>query len=125
MKEILFGFISGIITAIGLGGGTILILLLNIFSNFDEHIIQGTNLLFFLPTAIISVIINRKLILKEGKSISFYGIIGAIFGSICSFKFDNTYLKKIFGIFLLLIAFFEIFTLIKQYRNRKNVKNKK
>ena len=51
-----------------------------------------------------------------------FGIIGAIFGSILSFKFENKILKKIFGVFLIFIAIFEIYTFFKQYK--KNNKRK-
>ena len=45
--EILFGIISGIISSLGMGGGTILIMLFNIFKNIDQHLVQGTNMVFF------------------------------------------------------------------------------
>ena len=60
MEDILFGFISGIIAALGMGGGTILILLLNLFKNLDQHLIQGTNLIFFIPTSIVAIFMNVK-----------------------------------------------------------------
>lgn len=40
MKEILFGLASGIVAALGMGGGTILILLLSIFTQLKQHLIQ-------------------------------------------------------------------------------------
>ena len=60
MKEILFGLISGIVAALGMGGGTILILLLGIFTNLKQHLIQGTNLIFFIPTSIVAIYMNIK-----------------------------------------------------------------
>ena len=47
MLEILIGTISGIISGIGMGGGTILILLLSVIWNYEQHIAQATNLIFF------------------------------------------------------------------------------
>ena len=41
MKEIFFGAISGIVAALGMGGGTIFILLLGLFTNLEQHLIQG------------------------------------------------------------------------------------
>ena len=38
MKEIMFGLISGIVAATGMGGGTILILLLNLFGDLEQQI---------------------------------------------------------------------------------------
>ena len=60
MKEIIFGVLSGIISALGMGGGTILILLLGIFTEIEQHFIQGTNLIVFIPTSIVAIIMNIK-----------------------------------------------------------------
>lgn len=123
--EILYGICSGIITALGMGGGTILILFLNLCTDLNEHVIQGINLITFIPTAIVACFINnkRKLIdFKISKTIIFYGIIGAIFGSIVSFKFESYKLKKFFGVFLILIGIYEIYKLSLKYK-RKNKKN--
>ena len=60
MKEILIGTISGIFSGIGMGGGTILIFLLNIFAGLEQHIAQATNFIYFVPTAISAIIINYK-----------------------------------------------------------------
>lgn len=126
LKEILFGLISGIVAALGMGGGTILILLLGLFTDLKQHLIQGTNLIFFIPTSIIAIYINiknniidYKQVLKIGSS----GIIGAIFGSIISFKINNEHLRKYFGIFLLCIAIFEIYSFFRQYILKKKENN--
>ena len=120
MKELVFGMISGIVAALGMGGGTILILLLSMFSAFQQHLIQGTNLVVFIPTSITAIYVNVKNKTIDYKiSIIFvvFGIIGAIVGSVLSFKFDSHTLKKIFGIFLLFIAIFESYTFFRQYKN--------
>ena len=53
MKEIVIGLIAGIVGGLGMGGGTVLILLLSIISNVEQHIAQGAN-----------VILNKYDILK-------------------------------------------------------------
>lgn len=57
MLEVLIGFISGIISGTGMGGGTILILLLSIIMGLDQHVSQATNLVFFVPTAIAAILL--------------------------------------------------------------------
>ena len=52
--------IFGIVSALGMGGGTILILLLGIFTNLEQHLVQGTNLIVFIPVSIIAILINIK-----------------------------------------------------------------
>lgn len=126
MKEILFGVISGIVAALGMGGGTIFILLLGLFTNLEQHLIQGTNLIFFIPTSITAIymnIRNKTINYKISLYIIIFGIIGALLGSYVSFKIDNFYLKKFFGIFLICIAIFEIYSIIKQYILKKKANN--
>ena len=119
MTEILIGIASGIVAALGMGGGTVLILLLGIFSGMNQHLIQGTNLIFFIPTSITAIYMNIKnktIDYRKSKIIIFSGIIGAYIGSKLSFKFESDNLKKYFGIFLLFIAVFELYSLIKLYK---------
>lgn len=125
MKEIIFGLFSGIVAALGMGGGTILIMILNFFSELEQHLIQGINLIFFIPTAIVAIYLNikRKIVdLKITKYIVISGIVGAIIGANISIKIDNTNLKKYFGYFLLLIALVETYEFYKKYiKNKKEV----
>ena len=119
MKELVFGAISGIVAALGMGGGTILILLLSLFTGLQQHLIQGTNLVVFIPTSITAIYMNVKHKTIDYKlSIIFivFGIIGAIIGSLLSFKFESQTLKKFFGIFLVFIAIFESYTFFRQYK---------
>ena len=60
MGEILIGIISGIFSGVGMGGGTILIFLLTMFLDLEQHIAQATNLIYFVPTAISAKIINYR-----------------------------------------------------------------
>ena len=123
MKEILIGIFSGIFSGIGMGGGTILIVLLDIFEGLEQHIAQATNLIYFVPTAISAIIVNYKeknIDTKLARLISIFGIIGATIGAIISVNTDVQKLKKIYGIFLAVIAIHEIYTLIKEYKIRRN-----
>ena len=127
MFEIIIGVISGIVSGTGMGGGTILIFLLTYLCNIEQHIAQATNLIFFIPTSIIAIIINAKnknINVKLGIIISLYGILGAIIGANLSIHLDMKSLRKYFGIFLLIISAHEIYSIIKQYKKEKNDKNK-
>lgn len=122
--EIIFGTISGIVTGLGMGGGTVLILLLSLFMGLEQHIAQAINLVFFIPTAIAAILTNlrqKNVDLKLAINISSFGIIGAIIGSIISNNIDSNNLKKYFAIFILIIALHEIYELYREYkRKRKN-----
>ena len=126
--EIITGLISGTVSGTGMGGGTILILILSVFMGIDQHVAQATNLIFFVPTSIAAIIttIKDKLInWKIGLPVAISGIFGAIIGAKISIKMDVDTLKKYFGIFLSLIAVYEIYSLIKQYKINKKMHNKK
>ena len=120
--EIVFGILSGLTTSWGLGGGALLIPLLVNFIGIDQHIAQATNLIFFIPTALCSVIVNSKNKLVKYKlalQVIIYGIIGTIIGSIISNKLNKIFLRKIFGILLLIIAIMEMYNFYKMYIKKK------
>ena len=60
MAKILIGVISGIVSGTGMGGGTILIFLLTFMMGMEQHMAQATNLIFFIPTSIVAIIVNFK-----------------------------------------------------------------
>lgn len=82
MLNILIGAISGAVSGMGMGGGTILILCLSLFLGIDQHIAQGANLIFFIPTSITSIITNikQKIIKwKTGIWVSVFGVVRCIY----------------------------------------------
>lgn len=84
---------------------------------------QGINLIFFIPTCVISIIVNwkNKNIEKKVALITIIsGIIGAIIGAEISTRINVKELRILFGYFLIFIAIFEIYFLIKP-----NIKDKK
>lgn len=122
MKEVLIGAFSGVFSGIGMGGGTVLIFLLTMFTSLEQHIAQATNLIYFVPTAISAIIINYKsqnINIKLAFNISIFGIIGAIIGALISINLNVQKLRKIYGFFLLIIAIHEIYTLIIEYKLHK------
>lgn len=126
MIEIITGIIAGSVSGLGMGGGTILILVLSNFLGIEQHIAQATNLVFFIPTAISAIIINfrQKLInLKLSLVIILSGIIGTIIGSEIAINLNAPNLKKYFGIFLLIISLNEIYWMIKEYILSKKTHN--
>ena len=126
MQEVLIGLVSGVVSGTGMGGGTVLILLLTLIMGIDQHIAQATNLIFFIPTSIAAIITNWKYKLVDKKIalwVSIGGTIGAVVGAIISNKTDVNKLRKYFGIFLAMIAIFEIYSFFKQYIFNKKREN--
>lgn len=122
MWEIITGLISGTISGTGMGGGTILILVLSIFLGIEQHTAQATNLVFFVPTSISAIIVSIKSKLidwKLGTTIAISGIVGAIVGANISASLEVTVLKRVFGIFLCIIAVYEIYSMVREYKTEK------
>ena len=123
MFEILVGVVSGIVSGTGMGGGTILIFLLTFIMGIEQRVAQATNLIFFIPTSLIAIIVNIKnknIDLKTGVIISIFGVFGAIVGANLAIHMDVNILKKCFGIFLALIAINEIYSITKKYKKVKS-----
>lgn len=126
MKEIIIGFIAGIVGGLGMGGGTVLILILSIFNNIEQHMAQGANVVFFIPTAVAAIIVfikNKNIKFKLGIPILLWGTVGTIIGASISSMLDVNILRKCFGIFLLIIAFYQTYSVYKMYRKEKTRNN--
>ena len=108
---LLAGLFSGIIGSMGLGGGTVLIIYLSLFTSTSQLESQGINLIFFIPCAVIAIIIysKAKLIkLKTVVKISLFGIIGAFLGLWLSSILKENIIAKMFGVLLIILAFNEL-----------------
>lgn len=112
----LTGTIAGIVSGLGMGGGTILIIVLTNILGYEQHIAQASNILFFIPTSIMAILVHLKrkdvdksLICK----LAIPSIISAICGSYISGMIQTENLKKIFGTFLLIVGMYEIITIVK------------
>ncbi len=108
----LIGFLSGIISGMGIGGGTILIPSLVIFYSLEQQKAQGVNLMVFLPVAIVALITHYRkgnIDFSFAKLIILGGIGGAIIGSFLALKIDPLKLRKYFGFFLLIVGGIEFF----------------
>lgn len=93
----------------------------------NQHIAQGANLVFFIPTCVTAIIVNirnKNINYEVAKTIIITGIIGAVIGAKLSVKLPIQELKKYFGIFLIIVALNEIYALKKEYINYKKTNNR-
>ena len=119
--SVIIGILSGIISGMGIGGGAILIPALILLNGIDQKLAQGINLVYFLPTAIFSLIVhikNKNVVFKTAIIIAICGAFGAVIGSLIAMKLDNSLLRRLFGIFLGLIGIREIFIGIKMKKKK-------
>ena len=106
------GFLAGIISGFGIGGGTILMVYLTAILSMPQLKAQGINLLYFLPTAAAALVIHRKNRYLEKTAILPAIIGGCISAAVFSFiamYLDTGLLKKLFGGFLIVTGLTEVF----------------
>ena len=123
--EIFAGLLGGIIGGMGMGGGTLTIPILTIFLSFQQLRAQGVNLVAFLPMAIIAIIIHIKNKLVDFKSTWLLAIIGcgfSLIGALVAVKLKNEILTKLFALFLIGLAIWQLVELIKS-KNQKQKEN--
>lgn len=126
MEEILIGIVAGIVGGMGMGGGTVLTLLLTMFSGIEQHIAQATNVIFFVPTAITAIFIfikNESINFKVAIPVFLWGLVGAFIGAMISTRMEVGMLRKFFGAFLIIIAIYQSYSLFSK-KNKNRVYNK-
>ena len=108
MKEWLLPFLlatlTGVLSAWGVGGGTLLLLCMTLFLGVDQAEAQGINLLYFLPTAGVSLLFHRRndyLDTAVLKAAAPFGTVCAFAAALISTAVDVSLLRRPFGVFLL------------------------
>ena len=103
--SLLAGIFSGLL---GIGGGLILVPLFHYLLKMNLHAAIGTSLAIIVPTALIGAsrhasghFIDWRIFLFS----TIFAIIGGFLGAGISMNLDVILLRKIFAVFLLLIAF--------------------
>ncbi|HWR62648.1 MAG TPA: sulfite exporter TauE/SafE family protein [Clostridia bacterium] len=128
MLLIAIGFISGIISGMGIGGGTILIPALVFLVGTRQQIAQSINLIVFIPSAVAALIVHaKKRNIEKGLFLKLVvtGCAGAAAGSLMAVNMDSAILKKIFGIFLFIVGIYEITSKCKVKRSFPGKEGKK
>ena len=95
---------TGALSSWGVGGGTLLLVCMTLFLGVGQREAQAINLLFFLPTAGISLFFHRKngfLDKQTWREAAPLGTAAALAGALISMAADVSLLRKPFGVFLL------------------------
>ncbi|RGB67577.1 sulfite exporter TauE/SafE family protein [Provencibacterium massiliense] len=117
LTALLPAFFGAVLSALGMGGGGVLLIYLTVFKDVDQFAAQGINLVFFIPIAIVSLIIHIKNKLVDFKVAAILipaGILGVFAGSKLAGSLPDGLLRRLFAGFLLLIAFKEIYSAFKK-----------
>lgn len=111
---ILFGFLAGI----GIGGGSLLMLWLTLIVGMEPFDARCVNLMFFIPTALCASLFRWKQGTLDINKLALPILLGSAAAGIFSWisgSMDTEFLKKIFGVLLLLTGVRELF-----YRPKKH-----
>ena len=115
MLYVILGVVAGICGGMfGIGGGVILIPALVLFFGLTQHQAQGTTLAILVPPIGLLAAMryyqsgNAKLSIAAFVCIGFF--IGGLIGANIAHSFSDIILKRMFGVFFLLISLQMIFT---------------
>lgn len=95
---------TGILSSWGVGGGTLLLVCMTLFLGVGQREAQAVNLLFFLPTAAISLFFHRKngfLDKETWRQAALPGTAASLAGALIATAVDVSLLRRPFGVFLL------------------------
>jgi len=107
----LAGFLCGILSGFGIGGGSLLMVWMTGVLALDQHVAQGINLLYFLPAALTALIFHFKnnMICKQAVlPAALFGCLTAAVSSWFAASIPVQSLRRWFGIFLILIGLTEL-----------------
>lgn len=110
--SILVGTLLGFLSGLGIGGGSLLIIWLTVVLGADPLTSRSINLLFFIPSAVISCFLRYKegtLQIKPLLPAILAGCTAAGIFSWISAAVDTEILKKLFGAVLIAAGFRELF----------------
>ena len=126
---ILFGFLSGIVGGMGMGGGTVLVPLLS-FLDLPQKTIQAINLISFLPMCCVALGFHAKNKLIQTKHVWWLivpAIAMAVVGALFADKAENKVLRLCFAVFLIAVGVWQLVVAIKfivqQRKERKRKGN--
>lgn len=119
LLSLLLVFLASVLGSMGLGGGSLLLLYLMLFTDLPQAEAQAINLFLFLPTAAVAILLHKKNGLLQGSVLKKWlpaGLLGAILGSLISSSLKSPLLRKIFGVFLLIMGLRELWALYRQQK---------
>ena len=98
------GLVCGVLSGFGIGGGSLLMVWMTAVLSMEQKAAQGINLLYFLPTAGISLFAHRKngyldkAVLRAAIPT---GTLCALAAAFLTTMVDSSVFRKPFGLFLL------------------------
>ena len=109
------GVAGGIIGGMGMGGGTLLIPLLTLFTDTPQHVAQAVNLVAFVPMSVAALVIHAKNKLLDFKyllTVALPAVLASVPASMLVKFIGGKSLSRYFGIFLAVLGVYQLVTLI-------------
>ena len=114
---IIIGLMAGVLSGlVGVGGGIIMVPLFVIFLGLTQHNAQGLSLAVMLPPVTFLAVYNYHTAGTGGNidwrialAVSLLFVVGGFIGSKIALQIDQKLLKRIFGVFMLIVAIKLIF----------------
>ena len=113
MLEGIIGCLAGIISSMGFGGGSILLVYLTLFAGVSQKEAAGINLIYFLPCAAAATFFffKTKFIEKEPViRLAICSAVGAAAGSVGAIFIDDKIIRIVFAVVLLGVGLKELFS---------------
>lgn len=123
---IAIGLAGGVIGGMGMGGGTLLIPLITVCTDIEQHIAQAINLIAFVPMSVIALVIHIKNKLVDYKAFLWTALPAVALSVLAAYVSRLVGGKKLsmyFGIFLILLGLYQLGSII--YARVKAGKEKK
>jgi len=120
---ILIGLAGGLLGGLGMGGGTLLIPLLVLFTGLSQHAAQTVNLIAFVPMSLAALVIHLKNRLVKWKyllTVSLPAVPAAIGASFVAKAVAGAHLGRWFGVFLMILGVYQLTGVaIKFFKERR------
>ena len=110
--ELIIAAACGFLSGLGIGGGSLLMVWLTAVASMPQQTARAVNLLYFLPTAAVSVFFhsrNRCVDWHRSSWAILGGVITAVAGILLSQRISTDLLRKGFGVLLLFVGAIELF----------------
>lgn len=110
--SMLAGAVTGVLSGFGIGGGSLLLIYMTNFTQIAQNAAQGINLLYFLPAAAAALPSHAKNGFIEKAALLpaiLAGLAGTALAAWAATAMDVELLRKLFGIYLLVIGIRELF----------------
>lgn len=105
---LLFGLCTGMLSGIlGIGGGTFMVPFMVLALGVGQHAAEATSLLVVLPTSVVATVVLARrgaVDVRGSLKLGLMGAAGGVVGALIALALPAEVLRRVFGVFMLIIA---------------------